>query len=56
MGVENPDLPVAFGVLRKVRQPTYQERLLEQEQKAKEKKASLEEVINSGDTWVVEAR
>ena len=53
MGVENPGLPVAFGVLREVEQPTYQERLLEQEHKAKEKEASLEKVLNAGDTWVV---
>ena len=55
MGVENEDLPVAFGVLRSVQQPTYQERLFEQEKLAKEKssKASLEQILNSGDTWVV---
>ena len=53
MGVENPGLPVVFGVLRKIEEPTYQERLLEQERKAKEKPASLEKVLNSGDTWVV---
>lgn len=55
MGVENPGLPVALGVLRQIKQPTYQERLIGQEKSAKEKKpkASLEEVLNSGDTWVV---
>lgn len=55
MGVENPGLPVAFGVLRKVNQPTYQDRLLEQENQAKQKKPNpkLEEVFNSGDTWIV---
>ena len=56
MGVENEGLPVAFGVLRQIEQPTYQERLLEQEKTAKEKgsKASLEQILNSGDTWVVQ--
>ncbi len=55
MGVENEGLPVAFGVLRDIRQPTYQERLFEQENLAKEKgsKASLESILNAGDTWVV---
>lgn len=55
MGVENQDLPVAFGVLRSVEQPTYQERLFEQEKLAKEKskKASLEQILNAGDTWIV---
>lgn len=53
MGVENPELPVAFGILRQVEQPTYQERLLEQEKIAKEKKSTLEKILNAGDTWVV---
>ena len=53
MGVENSGLPVAFGVLRQVVQPTYQERLFEQERKAKEKKLTLEQVLNSGDSWIV---
>ena len=55
MGVENEGLPVAFGVLRDIEQPTYQERLFEQEKFAKEKnsKGSLEQILNSGDTWVV---
>ena len=53
MGVENPDLPVVFGVLRNVDQPTYQDRLLEQEKQAKEKPASLEKILNAGDTWIV---
>ncbi len=55
MGVENQGLPVAFGVFRSVEEPTYQERLLEQEKLSKEKKpkANLEDVLNSGDTWVV---
>ena len=55
MGVENQGLPVAFGVLRCVEEPTYQERLIEQEHQAKEKKSksSLDEILNTGDTWVV---
>ena len=55
MGVENPNLPVAFGVLRKVEEPTYQDRLLEQEKQALNKKpnASIEEILNAGDTWTV---
>lgn len=55
MGVENPGLPVVFGILRQVEQPTYQERLYDQERQSKEKKpkSSLEELLNSGETWVV---
>lgn len=55
MGVENKGLPVAFGILRNIEQPSYQDRLFEQERMAKEKKpkASLEDVLNTGDTWVV---
>ena len=55
MGVENHDLPVAFGILRNVTESTYQERLIAQENEAKKKKpqATLEEVLNAGDTWVV---
>ena len=55
MGVENEGLPVAFGVLRQIKSPSYQERLFEQENLAKSKKpkASLEEVLNAEDTWVV---
>src|SRR3989338_960612 len=55
MGVENEGLPVVFGVLRCIEEPTYQERLLEQEKTAKSQKpkTSLEEILNSGDTWVI---
>ena len=55
MGIENPDLPVAFGVLRQVQKPTYQELLYKQEEQAKKKNPnpSLEEVLNAGDTWEV---
>ena len=54
MGVENPELPVAFGILRCINEPTYQDRLIEQENFAKkQKKQTLEEILNSGDTWIV---
>ena len=53
MGNETPELPVAFGIFRCITEPTYQERLLEQEKIAKEKKQTLEQILNSGDTWVV---
>lgn len=53
MGIENPGLPVVFGILRWVHEPTYQERLVEQENIAKEKKQTLEQVLNSGDTWTI---
>ncbi len=55
MGVENKDLPVAFGVLRRVEEPTYQDRLYEQEKISKQKMSmqTLEKVLSGGDTWVV---
>lgn len=55
MGVENEDLPAAFGVLRKVERPTYQERFYEQEKAAKDAKPgfTVEKMLNSGDTWTV---
>lgn len=55
MGVENSGLPVAFGVLRKTTQPTYQDLLYKQEEDAKKKSpnTTLESILNAGDTWVV---
>ena len=55
MGDENPGLPVAFGVLRKVKQPTYQERLYGQQEEAKKlkPKQSIDDLLNAGDTWVI---
>ena len=55
MGIENPELPVAFGIFRKVTEPTYQERILDHERQAKEKNPNmtLEQVLNTGDTWTV---
>jgi 2-oxoglutarate ferredoxin oxidoreductase subunit beta len=55
MGDENPGLPVAFGVLRKVKQPTYQERLYGQQEEAKKSKPkqSIDDLLNAGDTWII---
>lgn len=55
MGVENKELPVVFGVLRKVKHPTYQELFFEQEEHARKKKRkqTLEELLHSGETWEI---
>ena len=54
MGIENQGFPVGFGIFRRVEEPSYQDRLYEQENIAKQKKVqTLEQVLNSGDTWVV---
>jgi 2-oxoglutarate/2-oxoacid ferredoxin oxidoreductase subunit beta len=55
MGIENPNLPTAMGVIRKVSKPTYGDLLLEQEQRAKSKrpKASIHDLLYSKDTWQV---
>ncbi|NPA45267.1 MAG: 2-oxoacid:ferredoxin oxidoreductase subunit beta [Chlorobi bacterium] len=48
--------PVAFGVIRQVEAPTY-EKLLEkqiEEVKAKSKITCMDDLLNSGSTWVVE--
>ena len=49
------DMPVALGVIRSVRKPTYTELYEEQmaEQKANGKYKCVDDLLNSGDTWEV---
>jgi len=51
-----PDFPVAMGVIRAVEAPYYDQALVEQiaEVKAKSKIKSMDDLLNSGNTWVVE--
>jgi 2-oxoglutarate/2-oxoacid ferredoxin oxidoreductase subunit beta len=54
--MEYPDYPVPIGVFRDVEKPTYEDMLEEQINSVIEKMGpgSLEKLINSGDTWVIE--
>ena len=54
--MEYPDYPVPIGVFRDVDKPSYENLLEEQIKSAVEKMGpgSLEKLINSGDTWVIE--
>ena len=54
--MEDPNMPLPFGVLRSVSRPTYDELLLDQVEQAVEQKGSgdLEQLFKSGDTWTVE--
>ncbi|MCC8089782.1 MAG: 2-oxoacid:ferredoxin oxidoreductase subunit beta [Rikenellaceae bacterium] len=51
-----PEYPVALGVIRAVKEGSYDKRLTEQiEEASKENKIkTMEELLNSGDTWEVE--
>ena len=55
MGIEDPHLPTAMGIIRRVEKPCYHEILVAQEEAALEKKGegSLEKLIYSGSTWKV---
>ncbi|MGB1893273.1 MAG: 2-oxoacid:ferredoxin oxidoreductase subunit beta [Candidatus Latescibacterota bacterium] len=54
--MEDPHMPLPFGVLRSVLRPTYDELLLDQVDQAVEQKGrgDLEQLFKSGDTWTVE--
>jgi len=54
--MEDPNMPLPFGVLRSVSRPTYDELLLDQVEQAVEQKGSgdLEQLFKSGDNWTVE--
>ncbi len=51
-----PEFPVALGVIRAVRASTYDQRVLDQIEQAREvaKIQSVDDLLNSGDTWIVE--
>ncbi len=50
-----PEMPVAFGVIRSVAAPTFNEKVWEQinNEKKKAKFSSVNEIINSGVTWEI---
>jgi 2-oxoglutarate ferredoxin oxidoreductase subunit beta len=54
--MEQPDFPQPVGIFRAVERPTYEEMMVHQIDAAilKRGPGSLEKLINSGDTWVVE--
>ena len=54
--MEQPDFPQPVGIFRAVERPTYEEMMVGQIDAAiaKSGPGSLEKLINSGDTWVVE--
>jgi len=54
--MEHPDFPQPVGIFRAVERPTYEEMMVGQIDAAiaKSGPGSLEKLINSGDTWVVE--
>jgi 2-oxoglutarate ferredoxin oxidoreductase subunit beta len=56
VGMTYPTHPVAFGVIRAVESSTYEAKLEQQivEVKANSKIHTVDELLNSGDTWVVE--
>ena len=55
MGIENPNLPTAMGVIRSVRKPSYDELLVEQEQAAaaRKPKGSIKDLLYHGNIWTV---
>jgi 2-oxoglutarate ferredoxin oxidoreductase subunit beta len=54
--MEYPDYPVPIGVFRDVDKPTYEDMLESQIESAiaKSGPGSLEKLLNSGETWVIE--
>jgi 2-oxoglutarate ferredoxin oxidoreductase subunit beta len=52
-----PDFPTAIGVFRNVEEPTYESRVIGQIQQETEAKGQgrLEDLLQSGDTWTVQA-
>src|SRR5215217_1904622 len=54
--MEQPDFPQPVGIFRAIERPTYEEMMVEQIDVAiaKSGPGSLEKLINSGDTWLVE--
>ena len=52
-----PDFPTAIGVFRNVEEPTYESRVIGQIQQETENKGQgrLEDLLQSGDTWTVQA-
>ncbi len=56
IGMKLPDLPVAMGVIRAVKAPVYDQLMEKQieEVKSRAKIKSIDDLLRSGNTWVVE--
>ena len=56
IGMKLPDLPVAMGVIRAVKAPVYDQVMEQQieEVRSKSKIKSIDDLLRSGNTWVVE--
>ncbi len=56
IGMKLPDLPVAMGVIRAVKAPVYDQLMEEQiaDVKSKARIKSIDDLLGSGNTWVVE--
>lgn len=54
--MEQPEFPQPVGIFRAIERPTYEDMLVDQIEAsvAKSGPGSLEKLINSGDTWIVE--
>ncbi|RPJ46667.1 MAG: 2-oxoacid:ferredoxin oxidoreductase subunit beta [Candidatus Latescibacterota bacterium] len=54
--MEDPDFPVAMGVFRAVRKPTYDGMMEEQVRRAREAKGAetLDQILRSGECWVID--
>ena len=54
--MEQPEFPQPVGIFRAIERPTYEDMMTDQIDVAVAKSGlgSLEKLINSGDTWVVE--
>jgi 2-oxoglutarate ferredoxin oxidoreductase subunit beta len=50
-----PEFPVAIGIIRAVKSPTYEERLVKQieEVQSESKIKCMDDLLNSGDTWEI---
>ncbi len=55
-GLQNPDYPLAMGIIRSINRPVYEEEILQQNREITEKKGpgKLEDLLNSGDVWTIE--
>ncbi len=55
VSMKAPEMPVAFGVIRDVDEPTYNDRLCDQVEDVKKtaKITTVDQLLNSGDTWIV---
>jgi 2-oxoglutarate ferredoxin oxidoreductase subunit beta len=54
--MEQPEFPQPVGIFRAIERPTYEDMMTDQIKAsvAKAGPGSLEKLINSGDTWIVE--